>query len=63
MATNLRLTIEEQEQLRNKSIEINKKLVSEGQAPLKESELMHKILKEIIPLICVKKGKITLEIL
>ncbi len=45
---NLRLNKFEQEAIRRKSIEINKKLVEKGKAPLKESELLHKILKKAI---------------
>lgn len=45
---NLRLSKNEQEAIRAKSIEINKKLVEKGKAPYKESELIHIILKETI---------------
>lgn len=41
----LRLTKDEQEQLRQKSIEINKILVKNNKQPLRDSELMHKIIK------------------
>lgn len=42
--TNIRLTKEEQRNLRKKAIEINKILVKEGLEPLKISELAHKLL-------------------
>jgi len=45
MATNVRLTKEEQRKIMEKSIEINKLLVNNNKAPLKESELIHKILE------------------
>ena len=46
MPTNIRLTQVEQEQLRQKAIEINKLLVKQGRQPLKDSELVHKILEK-----------------
>ncbi|TKD46233.1 hypothetical protein FCG41_02420 [Azotobacter chroococcum] len=49
MPTNVRLTQQEQEQLRQKAIEINKLLVKQGRQPLKDSELVHKILEKSLP--------------
>lgn len=46
MPTNIRLTQQEQEQLRQKAIEINKLLVKQGRQPLRDSELVHKILEK-----------------
>lgn len=44
MPTTLRLSTEEQEQLRKKCIEINKLLIKMGREPVKDSELAHIIL-------------------
>lgn len=49
MPTNVRLTQQEQEQLRQKAIEINKLLVKQGRQPLRDSELVHKILEISVP--------------
>ena len=48
MAITLRLTKEEQRLIREKCIEINKLLVAQGLAPLKDSELTHKILTKSV---------------
>lgn len=48
MPTNIRLTQTEQEQLRQKAIEINKLLVKQGRQPLRDSELAHKILEKSV---------------
>jgi len=48
MPASLRLTTEEQEQLRKKCIEINKLLIKDGREPIKDSELAHKILEKSI---------------
>lgn len=48
MPATLRLTKEEQKQLREKCIEINKLLISREMPPLQESELAHKILLKSI---------------
>jgi hypothetical protein len=49
MPTNVRLTTVEQELLRQKAIEINKLLVKQGRQPLRDSELVHKILEKSLP--------------
>jgi hypothetical protein len=49
MATNVRLTNAEQEAIRQKAIEINKLLIKKGMQPLRDSELVHKILDKSIP--------------
>ena len=49
MATNVRLTFAEQEAIRQKAIEINKLLIKQGRQPLKDSELVHKILEKSVP--------------
>lgn len=49
MATNVRLTNAEQEAIRQKAIEINKLLIKKGMQPLRDSELVHKILEKSVP--------------
>jgi hypothetical protein len=46
MITNLRLSKAEQEALRAKSIQLNKKLINNDKMPLTESDLAHIILKK-----------------
>lgn len=54
MPTTIRLTDKEQEDLRKKCIEINKLLIKDNRMPMKESELLHKILEKSIT--CVRIG-------
>ena len=49
MATNVRLTTAEQEAIRQKAIEFNKILIKQGKQPLRDSELVHKILEKSVP--------------
>lgn len=49
MATNVRLTQAEQEAIRQKAIEFNKLLIKQGRQPLRDSELVHKILEKSVP--------------
>ncbi|EWC38967.1 hypothetical protein B597_022640 [Stutzerimonas stutzeri KOS6] len=49
VATNVRLTQGEQEAIRQKAIEINKLLIKQGRQPLRDSELVHKILEKSVP--------------
>lgn len=51
----IRLNAWEVEQLRNKCIDINKKLIRLEKEPLKDSELVHKILELGLKNICVSK--------
>lgn len=44
MAKTVRINDLEDEAIRKKAIEINKKLVEYGKAPVKDTELLHKIL-------------------
>ena len=44
MATTMRINDLEQEAIRKKAIELNKRLVEGGKAPVKDSELVHAIL-------------------
>lgn len=48
MSMSFRINKIEQEALRKKAIEINKKLVDNGKSPLKDSELVHEILLKAI---------------
>lgn len=57
----MRINDLEQEAIRKKAIEINKKLVEEGAAPIKDSELVHKILIAAINKTKVEKGKVVLS--
>lgn len=49
MPKTLRLSDSEQELLRTKSTEINKKLVEANKQPIKDSELAHLLLIKTIP--------------
>lgn len=63
MATNVRLNDMEQEAIRKKCIEINKLLIGNNKEPLKDSELVHKILDLSITYAKVStKGEIYLDI-
>jgi hypothetical protein len=63
MPTSIRLSVDEQEQLRKKSIEINKMLIKAGLEPLKDSELVHKILNKSISYATVgRSGEIVLDV-
>ena len=44
MATTMRINDLEQEAIRKKAIELHKRLVEAGKAPVKDSELVHAIL-------------------
>jgi len=48
MAVTVRLNDSEQERLRRKAIELNKILISRGLEPVKDSELVHRILDQAI---------------
>jgi hypothetical protein len=63
MVTAVRLTPKEQEDLRKKCIEINKLLIKDNKMPVKESELVHKILEKSITYVKVgASGEIILDI-
>jgi hypothetical protein len=58
----LRLSKDEQELLRKKSIEINNVLIKNGHRPLDDPKLLHKILEKSIPYARVgPDGSITIE--
>lgn len=56
MVTAVRLTTEEQDELRKKCIEINKLLIKNNKMPVKESELIHKILEKTISCVQVNNS-------
>ena len=56
MAKTVRLSETEQEQIRKKAIEINKKLVEKMKQPVRDSELVHLILNAAIERIEVSKS-------
>jgi len=63
MPASLRLTKDEQEALRKKSVEINKLLIQKGKEPVKDSELAHKLLELSISYVNVNlSGELYLEI-
>jgi len=63
MATNVRLTETEQETLRKKAIEINRMLVKQGRQPLRDSQIIHKILEKTIGCVQVDAaGEIQIEL-
>jgi hypothetical protein len=62
MVTAVRLTAHEQEWLRKKCIEINKLLIKNNKMPVKESELIHKILEKSISCVQINNsGEIYIE--
>ncbi|WP_054083146.1 hypothetical protein [Pseudomonas savastanoi] len=62
MATNVRLTNAEQEAIRQKAIEINKLLIKKGMQPVRDSELVHKILEKSVPYARLNEsGEIVIE--
>ncbi|WP_373866486.1 hypothetical protein [Acinetobacter ursingii] len=62
MAKTVRLSETEQEKIRTKAVEINKKLVEQMKQPLKDSELIHVILDEAIERLEVtKSGKVIIN--
>lgn len=48
MAKMIRLNDEEEELLRTKAVELNKQLIGKGMQPLRDSELVHAVLKQAI---------------
>lgn len=48
MTTSVRLNETEKELIRKKSIEINKKLISMGKQPLRDSQIVHEILEKAL---------------
>lgn len=48
MTESIRLNKSEKEAIRKKSIEINKALIEKGRQPMRDSEIIHEILKQAI---------------
>lgn len=61
MPINVRLNEREQEEIRKKCIEINKILIEENREPIKDSELVHKILDKVTNIRVTKSGEIYFE--
>ncbi|SEE09329.1 hypothetical protein SAMN05421553_4024 [Pseudomonas anguilliseptica] len=63
MTDQLRLTKDEQELLRKKSIEINNILIKHGHRPLDDPKLLHKILEISLPYVRAKPdGELWIEV-
>jgi len=63
MSVTLRMNNKEQELIRKKAVELNKKLIELGQQPIKDSELAHFVLLNGIPNVELDtKGKLKLWI-
>ena len=56
MAKTVRLSDIEQERIRKKAVEINKKLVEQMKQPLKDSEILHVLIDEAIDRLEVTKS-------
>lgn len=54
MAMTIRLNDWEQEEIRKKAVEINKKLIEKSKQPIRDSQLVHEILEQ-----CIKKVEVT----
>jgi hypothetical protein len=62
MGKTVRLSDGETEAVRQKAIEINKLLIKQGRQPLKDSELVHKILEKSLPYVHLNSaGEIVIE--
>mgnify|MGYP000200376083 CR=1 FL=1 len=62
MGKTVRLSDAETEAIRQKAIEINKLLIKQGQQPLRDSELVHKILEKSVPYVQLNtKGEVVIE--
>ena len=55
MSKMLRLKESESEAIRKKAVDVNKKLVNLGKEPIKDSELIHKLLELAIKNVIVNK--------
>jgi len=62
MPATIRLTNAEQEAIRQKCIEINKLLVKRGMPPMRDSELVHKIIEKSVPCVQINaSGDVVIE--
>lgn len=57
----LRITDKESEEIRKKSIEINKKLIESGNPPLQDSQLIHCLIELSLERLKVENGVLYLE--
>ena len=58
-----RIKRKEQEILRKKAIELNKKRIENGKEPLKDSELLHELIEKMANKITItNKGELTFDI-
>lgn len=48
MTTSIRLNKEEKEAIRKKAVDINRALINKGRQPMKDSEIIHEILRQTI---------------
>lgn len=63
MPSTLRLNSQEKEELRKRSIELNKQLINNGHSPLRESELAHIALESALKWLRVDKdGNVFLDL-
>lgn len=61
MVQSVRLNNLEQEKLRKKAVELNKALIQKGQRPVRDSELVHIRIEEVIEFIEINNsGKLTI---
>ena len=56
MATTIRLNDKEQEDIRKKAVEINKRMIEKGRQPIRDSQLVHEILDQCIKRVEVSKS-------
>ena len=63
MGKTVRLSDAETEAVRQKAVEINKLLIKQGLQPLRDSELVHKILEKSVPYAQLNtKGEIVIDV-
>lgn len=56
MAITVRLNDWEQEEIRKKAVEVNRKLIEKGKQPIRDSQLVHCILEQ-----CIQRVEITVN--
>lgn len=63
MGKTVRLSDAETEAVRQKAVEINKLLIKQGLQPVRDSELVHKILEKSVPYVQLNtKGEIVIDV-
>ena len=59
----LRLKVHEMDQVRKKSLELNKELVEKGQPPIMDSKLLHRAISQAIPRMMLNEyGDVVLDL-